>query len=122
MKRDKIIYWIATGLISAMMLMSGFMYLSKSPQVIEGFKTAGYPDYFIPFLGIAKLLAALALVVPVWGKLKEWAYAGLGFTFIGATWTHIATSTPFVSPLIALVVLGISYWFWNRLNNTKVIS
>jgi hypothetical protein len=122
MKRDKIIYWIATGLISAMMLMSGFMYLSKSPQVIEGFKTAGYPDYFIPFLGIAKLLAALALVVPVWGKLKEWAYAGLGFTFIGATWTHIATSTPFVSPLIALVVLGISYWFWNRLNSTKVIS
>jgi hypothetical protein len=122
MKRDKIIYWIATGLISAMMLMSSFMYLSKSPEVLNGIKASGYPDYFIPFLGTAKLLAALALVIPVWSKLKEWAYAGLAFVFIGAVWTHISTNTPFAGALVALVVLGISYWFWNRLNSAKVIS
>jgi hypothetical protein len=123
MKRDKIIYWTTTGLFSAMMLMSGVMYLTRNPQVVEGFKTSGFPDFLIVFLGTAKLLGALALILPmVWNKVKEWAYAGFVFNLLGAVWAHISTNTNFVSPLIFLVVLGISYWAWNRINGTKVIS
>lgn len=111
MKRDSVIYWIATSLISAGMLMSAFMYLTKSPQLLKSFQEAGYPTYFITILGTAKLLGAIVLLIPVWSKLKEWAYAGFAFTFIGAVWTHLATDTPWIAPFIALLILLVSYWF-----------
>ncbi len=111
MKRDKVIYWIATGLISAGMLMSAFMYLTKNPELMKSFQSAGYPDYFVLILGTAKLLGAIVLLAPVWSRLKEWAYAGFTFTFIGAVWTHLATGTPWIAPFIALLILSVSYWF-----------
>jgi len=114
MKKEKIIYWISTGLISAAMLMSSFMYLSKNPELLANFKLLGYPEYFIPMLGTAKLLGAISLLNPWFSKLREWAYAGFAFTFIGAIWSHVATSTPFVPALVLLVILGVSYFF-----NTK---
>ncbi|HWZ22609.1 MAG TPA: DoxX family protein [Cytophagaceae bacterium] len=120
MKKDKIIYWIATGLVSLAMLMSAFIYFSGNPQVSEGLKLIGFPGYMVPFLGLAKLLAAIVLVIPNFEKIKEWAYAGLAYIFIGAAWSHISTSTPFVGPLVLLVILGISYWFRGRLAATQV--
>lgn len=114
MKRDKIIYWVTTGLVAASGLMSGVMYLTKNPQVVDGFKLLGYPYYFAVILGIAKLLGAVALVLPLWERIKEWAYAGFTFVFLGATLTHIATSTPWVAPFISLLVLLASYLFWKR--------
>lgn len=114
MKRDKVIYWIATGLLSAGMLMSAFMYLTKSRELMKSFQGAGYPEYFVTILGTAKLLGAIVLVVPAWSKLKEWAYAGFAFTFIGAIWTHLATTTPWIAPFVALIILMISYLFRMR--------
>jgi len=116
MKRDKIIYWSATGLVAAAMAASGGMYLMRNPEVIQGFEQLGYPGYFVLLLGIAKLLGAAALLIPVPDKIREWAYAGIAFTLIGATWTHISTQTPFVAPLVLLGVLGLSYWFRSRVN------
>ncbi len=95
--------------------LSSVMYLSGNPEIIKGFQTLGLPGYFIPFLGIAKLLGAIALIAPIKKEtLKEWAYAGFAFTFIGAFWFHLSTQTPFVAPLIFLIVLGASYWFRMR--------
>ncbi|HRI78770.1 MAG TPA: DoxX family protein [Cyclobacteriaceae bacterium] len=119
MKRDKIIYWIATGLVSAGMLMSAGMYLTKNPELMQTFRSVGYPDFFVPLLGTAKLLGAVILVIPVWNNLKEWAYAGFGFTFIGAIWTHVATSTPWIAPLVFLIILSVSYWFRTKLRTTQ---
>lgn len=116
MKRDRIIYWTATGLIAAGMAMSAFMYLSGNPQITDGFRQIGFPPFFITILGVAKLLGAIVLVAPAGSRLKEWAYAGFLFTFIGATWSHLATHTPFMGPLIALALLSVSYVFWNRVN------
>lgn len=118
MKRDKIIYWIATGLTAAGMGMSAFMYLSNNPELIANFQTIGIPLYLVTLLGVAKLLGAIALLIPFWSKVKEWAYAGFAFTFIGAIFTHISTGTPWIAPLIALAILGVSYFFWNRLSAT----
>jgi hypothetical protein len=119
MKRDKIIYWVATGLVAAGMAMSAFMYLTKNPELMASFETLGFPLYFISILGVAKLLGAVVLVAPAGTTLKEWAYAGFIFTFIGAIWTHVATSTPFVGPLVFLVVLGVSYFFWTRVRSKQ---
>src|SRR5688572_423598 len=98
MTRDKIIYWATTGLVAAGMAMSAFMYLSNNPEMMGNFQALGIPAYLVIVLGVAKGLGAIALVAPVWARLKEWAYAGFTFTFLGAVWTHIATGTPWVAP------------------------
>jgi uncharacterized membrane protein YphA (DoxX/SURF4 family) len=115
MKRDKIIYWVATGLVAAGMLLSAYMYLTKNPDLVKSFESIGFPIYFVSILGVAKLLGAIALVAPLGTRLKEWAYAGFIFVFIGAVWVHIETGTPWIAPFMFLVVLGVSYLFWIRL-------
>lgn len=115
MKRDKIIYWTATGLVAAGMLMSAFMYLTKNPELMKGFNQLGFPEFFTSILGVAKLVGAIVLLIPALERLREWAYAGFAFTFIGAIWTHVATGTPMVTPFIFLVILGVSYFFRERL-------
>jgi len=101
------------------MTMSGVMYFSRNPDVMKGFEILGFPLFFINILGLAKLLGAIALVAPVGHRLKEWAYAGFLFTFIGAIWAHVVTSTSFAGPVVALVLLGTSYLFWNRISSVK---
>lgn len=114
MKRDKIIYWISTGLVSAGMLFSSTLYLSRNPELVNGFKSIEMPLYLVTLLGVTKLLGGIALLAPVWTKVKEWAYAGFAFTFLGAIWSHLATGTPWIAPLFFLVLLAVSYVFWNR--------
>jgi len=120
MKRDKIIYWITTGLVTAGMLLSAFMYLSSNPELMQTFESLGIPVYFVMLLGVAKLLGAIVLITPVWSELKEWAYAGFAFTFAGAIWTHLATGTPWMAPLLFLLVLAISYVFHRRIAQSKI--
>lgn len=119
MKKNKIIYWSLTGLVAAGFLMSSFMYLGKNPELLNGFKMMGFPEFFIPILGWAKLLGALAIVNPWFTKLKEWAYAGFTFTLIGAIWTHVATGTPFIAPLVFLVLVGASYFFFTKISRPQ---
>jgi uncharacterized membrane protein YphA (DoxX/SURF4 family) len=122
MKRDKILYWIFTGLVSLGFAASSIMYLTKSPQLVDGFKFLGLPQYLIPILGIAKLTGALALINPWFPKLKEWAYAGFTFTLIGASWSHIATNTPFSTPLVFLALVAVSYLFHTRVSKQQTIA
>src|SRR5437868_5260730 len=91
------------------------MYLSKNPQLMDGFKQLGYPAFFVTILGLAKLAGGIALLLPKAGKVNEWAYAGFTFVLIGAIWTHLATHTPFVMPLVILILLAASYWFRARI-------
>ena len=116
MKTTKIMYWSFTGLISAFFLMSSFMYLSWSPVLVEGFTKGGLPLYMIPLLGSAKLLGAIAIINPWFKGLKEWAYAGFTFVLVGAVWVHIATHIPFAMPLVFLILLGLSYFYYKRLS------
>jgi hypothetical protein len=120
MKRDKILYWIFTGLTSLGFLMSSMMYLTHNPELMKGFNSLGYPVYFVTILGVAKLTGALALLNPWLPKLREWAYAGFTFTLIGAAWTHIATHTRPTAPIVFLVLMGVSYFFYQRVSNPKM--
>jgi hypothetical protein len=104
-------YWISTVLVAAMMAFSAYMYLSRNPQMMAGFASLGYPGYFSTILGVAKALGVCALLAPRFGLLKEWAYAGFTFTFIGAAISHLsmAQGPKAVAPLVALLLLAISY-------------
>jgi uncharacterized membrane protein YphA (DoxX/SURF4 family) len=115
----KIAYWVLTGLFGLMMTFSGVMYLTGAPQVLEGFRHLGYPDYFRLLLGIGKLLGAVALLVPVVPRtLREWAYAGFVINLVSASVSHYASGDPVgqvVSPLFFLGVLLTSHQLWRRL-------
>ena len=104
-------YWVTTGLLAAMSAFAGFAYLSGSPQAVTGFAHVGYPQQLRIILGIAKPLGAIALLLPGFPKLKEWAYAGFTFAWISAFIAHhLAGDGPKAfSPLVLLVLLAISY-------------
>jgi uncharacterized membrane protein YphA (DoxX/SURF4 family) len=106
-----VIYWITTGLLAASSAFAGYIYLTASPQAVQGFAHVGYPQQLRVILGIAELLGAIALVVPGFPKLKEWAYAGFTFAWISAFVAHyLAKDGPKAfAPLVCLVLLVISY-------------
>jgi uncharacterized membrane protein YphA (DoxX/SURF4 family) len=107
----KIIYWVITGLLAVASVLAAFTYLSGSPQAVQGFTHVGYPQQLRIILGIAKALGAIALVVPGWPKLKEWAYAGFTFAWISAFVAHYLAKDGLKAfiPLILLVLLFVSY-------------
>ena len=112
MKSVKIIYWTTTVLVGVMMLFSTYMYFT-APDVKQGFVHLGFPDYFRVQLAIAKLLGALALLLPfIPARVKEWAYAGFAINFISAFIAHIASGDPVggsLFPLVLLAILAASY-------------
>ena len=90
MKKTNIIYWVITALFSAFMLFSGLPDLFKDPKAVEFITTKlGYPEYFLPFLGLAKCLGAVAILIPGFPRIKEWAYAGLAYDLIAATYSNL---------------------------------
>jgi uncharacterized membrane protein YphA (DoxX/SURF4 family) len=77
-------YWITTALIVFELVMGGVWDILRVPQVRGLIERLGYPLYFLTILGIWKLLGAIALIVPRFPRLKEWAYAGVFFDLTGA--------------------------------------
>jgi hypothetical protein len=92
MKKTNILYWTFTGLFAFMMFGSAVPDLFSASDAVKGIHDGlGYPLYFIPFIGVAKVLGVVAILVPGSPKIKEWAYAGLTFDLIGATFSIIAS-------------------------------
>ena len=106
------IYWVFTGLMAAFMLMSSIPDVLRVEQAVDIFEHLGYPGYLLPFLGTAKILGVIAVLVPAAGRLKEWAYAGLVFDVAGALYSHVSVGDPasaWALPLIAFFLIGGSY-------------
>lgn len=111
MKKLKIIYWITTGIFSAMMLFSATMYFTN-PEMAQTFEHLGFPDYFRIELSIAKIVGLLLLLAPFSGRLKEWVYAGFTINMISGSIAHAALGDPIsavLTPLVLLGVLAVSY-------------
>jgi uncharacterized membrane protein YphA (DoxX/SURF4 family) len=107
----KVAYWVSTGLLAALSVVNGFIYLSGSQQAVQDFTHLGYPQQLRIILGIAKVLGAITLVVPSLAKLKEWAYAGFTFAWISAFVAHYLAKDGLIAfmPLLLLVLLVTSY-------------
>ena len=123
MKRNKIIFWIATSII---ILWEGVMPLATvlfAPEYVNaGTKSLGYPDYFAYALIVCKVLGVIAISYPkLPSKLKEWAYAGLTFNLIFAFISHACVDknlTYMLMPLVFLGILAISYVYNQKIQNT----
>ena len=107
----KVVYWVTTGFLGLLGLFAGFTYLAGSQEAVTGFAHVGYPQQLRVLLGIAKPLGAIALLIPGWPRLKEWAYAGFTFAWSAAVVAHYLADGPKAAlpPFVFLVVLAVSY-------------
>jgi hypothetical protein len=117
MKRANIFYWVFTGLLIPGLGYGSIMELMGNPQSIEVITSLGYPAYLSPFLGVARILALVAIFTPKFPRLKEWAYAGLVFDVIGAIYSQIAIGNPLSYAIFPIIILGVifgSYYFHHK--------
>ena len=84
MKKIKIIYWVATALIILMIGLGSFADIFMIDAMRESIQHQGFPVHFLPFFGVAKLLAVIVLLVPSLKWLKLSAYVGLFWYIAGA--------------------------------------
>jgi uncharacterized membrane protein YphA (DoxX/SURF4 family) len=113
-KRNKIIYWVATIWMSFGMLSGGIAQLLKVKETVEGITHVGYPAYFLTIIGVWKILGVVAVLIPKFPLLKEWAYAGFFFTMSGAVFSHLACGDPikeFFGPSLFIVLIVASWYF-----------
>ncbi len=114
-KRNKIIYWASTGLLSLMMLMSASMYLFNTDEVSEVFVRLGYNSRIIFPLAFLKILGVTAIITNKSQVLKEWAYFGFFADFLLALEGHLSVGDgEQMGALVALALLIVSYSY-NRL-------
>jgi hypothetical protein len=122
MKRTKILYWVFTIIAAGLMLTTVIPNIMVTDEWVEIMhKQMGYPIYFIPFIGWAKLLGVIGILVPGFPRLKEWAYAGLFFDLIGVTYSSLALGTPIVQclPMLMFILpLALSYIFYHKLQKS----
>ena len=126
MKTTKIIYWIVTGLFAVMMLFSGVQNAMNTPDSIALISTQlGFPAYFVPMIGWAKILGSIAILVPGFPRIKEWAYAGLFFDLSGATYASIAAFGFFPQTSIMFVFIAFclgSYFLYHKVQDQKALA
>lgn len=115
-------YWVTTGLVAAAFLSGGLGDLSRAPQVAAGMTALGYPLYFVSILGVWKVLGAVAILVPRFPRLKEWAYAGIVFDLTGASASHAFSGDPAGKVITPLVLLGIAAASWALRPSSRVLG
>ena len=120
MKRKTIntLYWIFTILFSALMLFSAWSSILVNEDAIKLIHDMlGYPVYFIPFTGWAKLIGVIVILIPGFNRIKEWAYAGFAIEFLSASISYIAVdgfTFYCLIPFISMTVLLISYFTFHK--------
>jgi hypothetical protein len=129
-KRNKVIYWISTLWLALGMLATGTLQLFRAkaegalaPPGVYGITHLGYPIYFLTMLGVWKILGVVAVLIPKFPLLKEWAYAGFFFVMTGAVFSHVAVGDPVkeLIPGLLLLILTVLSWYF-RPADRKIIS
>jgi hypothetical protein len=115
MKKNKIIYWITIGIIGLVTVFS--IYKLFSPD----YDRLGLPNYLRVELTIFKILGLIVLLLPQFPiRIKDWAYAGFGITFISAAVAHYASGDSLarsLDPIFFLIILVVSNIYFHKMNN-----
>src|ERR1700759_1398683 len=114
MKALKISYWIVTILFAAFMFYSGVVDAMAPKEAVDLFSKLQLPAYLLQFLGIAKILGSIAILIPAFPKLKEWAYAGLMYDLLGATYCIYKSVQPNAAFMLVFVAVGAASYILYR--------
>ena len=113
-KRNKIIYWVSTIWLALGMVSTGVVQLLKVNEEVDMFTSLGYPRYLLTILGVWKLLGVVAVLIPKFPLIKEWAYAGFFFIMSGAVFSHLINGDEAITlfgPALLLILTGVSWYF-----------
>ena len=124
MNKSKIFYWLFTVLLAGLMGLAAVPDILRVPDAQAIFAHLGYPAYLLPFLGVAKLLAVITILVPGFARLKEWAYAGIVIDLTGALYSHLSVGDPlstWIFPVIGLVLSAGSYAFFRSRQSLSLV-
>ena len=123
-KRNKIIYWATTGFLAFGMLAQAFAQITHTKGYVDMVIVhLGYPLYFLNIIGVWKLLGVIAILIPRFTLVKEWAYAGFFFVMSGAVFSHLASGDPVkdIIPASVLLILIVVSWYF-RPADRKIVS
>ena len=126
-KRNKIIYWIATIWLALRMISTAAVQLVKAKDGQGGadmITHLGYPVYLLTLLGIGKILGVVAVLIPKFPLIKEWAYAGFFFIMSGAAFSHIASGDPLseIFPSLLLLALTMLSWYFRPADRKIILA
>ena len=121
-KTTRIIYWIATIWLALGMLSTAIVQLIKMEEEVEVMNELGYPIYLLTILGVWKILGVIAVLIPRFPLLKEWAYAGFFFVMSGAVISHLAIGDKTITLFgpILLIILTLASWYFRPANRKTV--
>lgn len=126
MKAKNVAYWITTILVAFFIGTGGIAQLARVKSTVDGFvHILGYPAYFVTILGFWKVAGALAILVPRFPRLKEWAYAGIFFDLTGAAASTIGVGVYGAygfHVLAPLVIAGLTVASWALRPESRVIG
>ncbi len=117
MKKINIAFWICTVLVFGPVGFGSIFETISAADSVKIFTALGYPAYLVPFLGFAKILAIVVIVIPGYPRLKEWAYAGFAFDVLGALYSNIALGRSFpelIFIILPIVFLAASYVLYHK--------
>lgn len=113
MKTTRILHWIFTGLLSALLLFSASMYFMGHDEIAVAFTLLGFPIWIIYPLAIAKILGVSMILTKWKGWLTEWAYAGIFFNALLAMNAHLSVEDgDQMGGIMALILMIGSYVTW----------
>ena len=113
----KILYWPVTGLFAAFMLLDGIGGIMRDETGQEVMRHLGYPIYIMTIFGVLKLLGVVAILQQRFSVIREWAYAGFSFNFIGAAASRAFAGDSaglIIFPIGCLLFMFLSYYLWKR--------
>jgi len=113
-RTKKVVYWISTLWLALGMTSTGVVQLFKLKVDVDQIIHLGYPVYLLTILGIWKILGVMAVLVPKFPVLKEWAYAGFFFAMSGAAISHIVSGDRVsqIFPALLLLILTMVSWYF----------
>lgn len=117
MKKTNVVYWVITALFASFMAFTAIPDILMVADAVTFMNHLGYPNYFTPFIGVAKVAGSIAILIPGYPRIKEWAYAGLAFDLIGALYSVIATDgfqPQIIFMVLPMSLLMLSYYFYHQ--------
>jgi hypothetical protein len=115
-------YWTATTLLVLGLLSGGIAEVMQRPDNVEGMLRLGYPMYFGIIIGLWKIAGSVAILAPGFGRLKEWAYAGVFFNMTGAAASHAIVGEPAWHVAVTLGFAALAVVSWATRPKTRVLG
>ncbi len=125
MKKTKILYWLFTALFAASMIFTAIPDIMVTAETKDFMHMLGYPEYFTPFIGWMKILGCIAILIPGFPRIKEWAYAGLFFDLFGATYSAISVMgfmPQMAGMLIWYALFVLSYVYFHKMQQANTVQ